>query len=52
MHNAKVKLWPKVVVVPPFRENGAERVYTALVKVDLFNLICVLKSCIIGQNGL
>ena len=33
----------------PFRESGAERIYTALVKLDFSNLKCVLKSCI-GQN--
>ena len=35
----------------PFRESGAERIYTALVKVDFSHLKCVLKSCI-GQHGL
>ena len=37
MPNAKAKLWPLEVrwlVEWPFRENGAERIDTALVKVD------------------
>ena len=44
----------KVVVMRTFRENGAERIYTALVEVDFCSLKCVLKS-FIGQmtiNGL
>ena len=39
-----------VVVERPFRENGADRIYTAVVKVDFCNLKCVLKS-LIGQHG-
>ena len=50
MHNAKVKLCmaseSKMVVEWPFRENGAERIYTNLVKVGLCNLKYVLKLCI------
>ena len=50
VQHAKVKLWPlalsysKVVVEWPFRENGAERIYTALVEVGFSNLKCVFKS--------
>ena len=33
----------------PFRENGAERIYTASIKVSFCNLKCVLKAYI-GQN--
>ena len=46
VHNAKVKLWPlksKVVVEWTFGENGAERIYTAIVKVGFCHLKCVLK---------
>ena len=41
------------IVEWPFPENGAERVYTALVIVDFYfcDLKCVLKL-VIGQNGL
>ena len=35
LRNAKVKMWP-------FRENGAERVYTGLVKVGFCSLKCVV----------
>ena len=34
----------------PILENGAERIYTALVKVNFCNLKCVLKSCM-DQTG-
>ena len=34
----------------PLRENGAERIYTAIVKVGFCHVKCVLKSCI-GRNG-
>ena len=51
--NAEVKLWPlevRVVAERAFRENGAERVYTAIVKVGFCHLKCVLKS-LISRNG-
>ena len=49
VHDVKVNLWP--LTEWPFGENGAERIDTAIVKVDIYNLKCVLKS-VIGPNGL
>ena len=40
----------KGVVEWPFRENGAERIYTAFVKVNFRSLKCVLKSGTVGSQ--
>ena len=55
VHNAKVKLWPlevrSVVAGWTFREHGAERIDTAIVKVGFRHLKRVLQA-VIGRNEL
>ena len=44
--NIKVKVEER-----PFRENGADRIGTALITVGLCSLKCVFKSCIGHERG-
>ena len=53
--NAKVKLWPRskvILVERSIRENGAHRIYTALVKLGFCNLRMCFKVMYIDQTGL
>ena len=50
VHDAKVELGGSLAEWP-FRENGAERIYAALVKVDFANWKCVLKSFMYVKMG-